>query len=119
MNDVEARIIKLENSYNSLKEKIEDIKNSLNNSLERLFISIEKVQKSIESFNHITLKQTIQEQALTTLEKNFTILQAKAEQLEKQFQEHDIKQKTSLKIIAILFTSINTLIMLIGKIYGK
>ena len=119
MNDIEARIIKLENSYNSLKEKIEDIKNSINNSLEKLFLSMKKIQKNIESFNHIALKQTIQKQTLIQIEKNYITLSEKIRDIERRFNEHNIKQKTSLKVIAVLFTTINLIIGILGKIYAK
>lgn len=119
INRIKEQVAELRASHNSIKEKIAEFSAMNNNHFDKILKEIEKVQKTMEGINHLTLKTTMQEKTMSDHEKDIAILKIKLDEaescIEKQntsFEIHKAKQKSALKTLSVVFLVLNALLVL-------
>lgn len=110
---LKEQITELRVSQNNFRERLIELSSQNNNHFDRLFREIEKVQKTMEGINHITLQMTIQEKILADHDKKIALLEKEIKDtinfdsltrkmIEEHVQEDRVKRETTKQNITVL-----------------
>ncbi|HPD44988.1 MAG TPA: hypothetical protein PK131_02325 [Candidatus Woesebacteria bacterium] len=119
---LKEQITELRISQNNFKERLVELSSQNNNHFDRLFREIEKVQKTMEGINHLTLQITMQVKSLNDHDKKIALMEREIKdtivfdtKTREMIKEHAIQERTALKVVGVVFAVVQTAVIFLMK----